>query len=56
MIHAGLGESDQALHWLRKAYDELDPGIVFLKIDPTFGSLGADPRFVQLLQDIDLPR
>jgi serine/threonine protein kinase/tetratricopeptide (TPR) repeat protein len=54
-IHGALGEKDQAFEWLRKACDERDPQVVWLKVDPTLDSLRTDPQFAQVLKDMGLP-
>jgi hypothetical protein len=54
-IHAALGEKDQAFEWLRKACDERDSGVIWLKVDPTLDNLRSDPRFTRLLNEMGLP-
>jgi tetratricopeptide (TPR) repeat protein len=54
-IHAALGEKDQAFEWLRKACDERDAHVIWLKVDPTLDNLRSDPRFTQVLKDMGLP-
>ena len=49
VIHAGLGERDQAIEWLEKAYEERDSWMNYLHLDPRLDSLRADPRFVSLV-------
>ncbi len=41
IIHAGLGDKDQALQWLEKAYQEHNPYMLLLKIDPYFAESPA---------------
>jgi serine/threonine protein kinase/tetratricopeptide (TPR) repeat protein len=53
-IHAALGEKDQAFEWLRKAGDERDPLVIWLKVDPTMDNLRSDPRFGDLLKHVGL--
>jgi hypothetical protein len=53
--YAALGEKDPAFEWLRKACEERDPLVIFLKVDPTLDNLRPDPRFVQVLKDMGLP-
>ena len=54
-IYIGLGQKDQALEWLNKAYEARSPWLVFgLKVDPRFDSLRADPRFADLLRRMHL--
>jgi serine/threonine protein kinase/tetratricopeptide (TPR) repeat protein len=52
-IYTGLGERDQAIEWLYKAYDARHPGLVLLKVDPMFDSLRGDARFQELLRRFD---
>ncbi len=56
MMYAGLGKHDQAFASLDKAYDERDSLLVFLKVEPTFDRLRADPRFERLLQRVGFPK
>ncbi len=52
-VHTGLGDQDQAIEWLYKAYDARHPGLVLIKVDPMFDSLRADARFQELLKRFD---
>ena len=54
MLSVLLGEKDQALALLRKAYEERDPGMIYLKAEPVFDSLRSDPRFHDLVRRIGL--
>jgi TolB-like protein/Flp pilus assembly protein TadD len=54
IIHAGLGEKDAALDWLVKAYHNRDVWLVWLKVNPRFDTLRAEPRFTDLLRRIGL--
>jgi tetratricopeptide (TPR) repeat protein len=55
-IYAALGEKDQALAMLEKAYDERSWYIVLLAVDPKFDSLRSDPRFTDLVRRVGLPQ
>jgi tetratricopeptide (TPR) repeat protein len=55
LIHAGLGEKDEAFKWLERAYEELDKGMAFLRVDPTLDPLRSDPRFQDLLRRMNFP-
>jgi serine/threonine-protein kinase len=48
LVHAGLGERDQALRYLERAYEERSTVLAYLLIDPRLAPLRADPRFVAL--------
>jgi TolB-like protein/DNA-binding winged helix-turn-helix (wHTH) protein/Tfp pilus assembly protein PilF len=51
-IHIGLGEDDQALSWLERAYQEHDWLLVILKVDPRFDRVRKGPRFQNLLAKV----
>jgi serine/threonine protein kinase/tetratricopeptide (TPR) repeat protein len=48
LVHAGLGERDQALRYLERAYEERSTVLAYLLIDPRLASLRDDPRFLAL--------
>jgi hypothetical protein len=56
LVHLGRGETSRALDWLEKAWDERDPWLAFLKIDPAFDVVRAEPRFVDLAERIEARR
>jgi hypothetical protein len=56
MVHVGLGENDQALNWLEKAYEERFNRLAYLRREPTWDPLRSDPRFADLLRRINLPQ
>ncbi|MBV6504459.1 MAG: hypothetical protein ILNGONEN_00003 [Syntrophorhabdaceae bacterium] len=49
-IHAALGQQEQALVMLEKAYNEYDYRLLYIKVDPMFDNLRSHPRFDQLLK------
>jgi eukaryotic-like serine/threonine-protein kinase len=53
-VYAGLGEKEEALAWLDKAYEARSDFIVFIKVDPAWDGLRSDPRFQDLLRRIGL--
>jgi len=48
-IYAGLGEREEALQWLERAFDEHDSSLVWLRVHPRFDALRDEPRFQALL-------
>ena len=54
-IHAALGEKDQAIEWLEKAYEERNQGLAFLKVAPELDPLRSDPRFQRILRRMNFP-
>jgi hypothetical protein len=55
-VYAGLGDKNQAFDWLNKGIDERSSSMVYLKVDPFFDTLHADPRYSDLLRRIGLPQ
>jgi TolB-like protein/Flp pilus assembly protein TadD len=54
LIYVGLGDNDQAMAWLDKAYQaRFNPSIL---LRPAFDPIRADPRFRDLKARIGLPR
>jgi TolB-like protein/DNA-binding winged helix-turn-helix (wHTH) protein/Flp pilus assembly protein TadD len=49
-VHIGLGETDHAFAWLRRACEERATALVNLKVDPAFDGLRGDRRFDDLLR------
>jgi DNA-binding winged helix-turn-helix (wHTH) protein/TolB-like protein/tetratricopeptide (TPR) repeat protein len=55
MVYNGLGEYDEALLWLEHAYDARDVLLApFIKADPSWDRLRANPRFVAILKRMNL--
>jgi DNA-binding winged helix-turn-helix (wHTH) protein/TolB-like protein/Tfp pilus assembly protein PilF len=55
ILYASSGNNEDALSWLQRAYQEHDPHIVDLKVSPWFDSLREEPRFVQLVKEMNFP-
>jgi TolB-like protein len=53
---AQLGELDQALVWLEKAYDARSGGMVWMKLYPYFKNLYTDGSFRDLVRRVGLPQ
>jgi serine/threonine-protein kinase len=53
-VYVALGDKDEAFRWLEKAYQDRDPWILLIKIDPMFDGLHSDPRFDDLVQRMGL--
>jgi serine/threonine-protein kinase len=55
LVYQGLGDSNEALRWLERAYGQRDVHLVFLAVDPKWDGLRGDPRFIALLKRMKLP-
>jgi tetratricopeptide (TPR) repeat protein len=53
--YLGLGDKDQALTFLERAYEEQDPALFYLKVWPTLDPLRSEPRFQALLRRVNFP-
>src|SRR5262249_15697331 len=54
-VYARLGDREQTIVWLEKAYHDHDSYLPYLKIDPPFDSIRADARVIDLMRRIGLP-
>src|SRR5207253_11103398 len=48
--HRRLGEKDNAVTWLEKAYEERDPELAWARVEPVWDGLRCEPRFVDLMR------
>ena len=55
LVHAGLGEADQAFEWLDRAIDERSGSVRYLKIDARLKDLRQDSRYANLMARVGLP-
>lgn len=54
MLHALLGEKDEAFRWLERGIDEKDNLADLYKVDPALDGLHSDPRWPALLKRINM--
>jgi adenylate cyclase len=54
LVHAALGEEDEAFVWLEKAFEEHAQWLSEIKVDPAFDPLRSNSRFSELLKRIGL--
>jgi len=54
LIYIGLGDRDNAMHWLEKAYRDRSTYMVYIKIDALLDPVRSDPRFTDLLHNMEL--
>jgi TolB-like protein/Tfp pilus assembly protein PilF len=52
VLHAQLGRKDEAFAWLEKAFEERQPWLGLLKVDPQFEPLRSDPRFGEMVRRV----
>ena len=52
--YLGLGDNEQALAWLERAYEEQSNMLQLIKVHPYFDPLRGDPRFVDLVHRVGL--
>ncbi|MBI3666757.1 MAG: hypothetical protein HY236_11145 [Acidobacteria bacterium] len=54
VVYIGLGDKDQAMEWLEKAYEDHSAWLLWVKVDPRFDSLRGEPRHRDLLRRMNL--
>lgn len=55
LVHAALGESDQAFYWLDRAVAERAHWLVWINRDSRWGPLRGDARFAALVRRVGVP-
>jgi len=56
LVYAGLGDKNQALDWLQRAYQERSSLLVFALREPRLAPLRTEPRFAALTREFALPQ
>jgi hypothetical protein len=54
LVLAGLGDKDGAFELLREAFEQRDPFLVNIKVDPRLDNLRSDTRFTELMRSVGL--
>lgn len=56
MAYIGVGDKQQALSWLEKAYAERSTNLVSIKVSPIFDPLRSEPRFQEVMRRMGLAK
>jgi serine/threonine-protein kinase len=54
ILYAGLGDKDEAIAALERAFAAHDSQMQYLKVEPHYDSLRSDPRFTDLMRRVGL--
>jgi tetratricopeptide (TPR) repeat protein len=52
LVHAALGDRDEAFRWLRRAVDERYGPLIFLEVEPDVDALRSDPRLAAIVAEV----
>jgi len=55
-LYASMGEKEEAIRWWQKAYAERDPRMVWLRLYTADHPLWNDPRFQDLIRQMNFPQ
>ena len=55
VVYIGLGQGDEALTWLERAYEERSSWMSYLNVEPRLDPLRAEDRFTALVRNVGLP-
>ena len=53
-VYAALADKPNCLAWLQKAVQERASALIYLKVDPVFDRMRADPRFQAIVAEVGL--
>ena len=54
-IYAGMGDKDEAFHWLEKAFEEHSANMPYLGVDLFWDKIRPDPRYTALVRRVGMP-
>jgi tetratricopeptide (TPR) repeat protein len=54
IIYVGLGDTENAIEQLEKAYDDRAGWMIYLNVEPMLDPIRSDPRFTALLHRMKL--
>ena len=54
VLHASLGDIDEAFRWLDVAVEERAPGLILLRVHPRLDPIRSEPRYWPLVQRVGL--
>lgn len=55
LVYVGLGDNDQGIEWLNKAFGERSDQMIYLNADPRLDPIRSDPRFAELVRRVGIP-
>jgi serine/threonine-protein kinase len=55
VVYIGLGDTDSAMEWLKKAYDDHSAWLIWIKLDRRFDRIRNDARYLKLLHGMNIP-
>jgi DNA-binding winged helix-turn-helix (wHTH) protein/TolB-like protein/Flp pilus assembly protein TadD len=54
LIYASLGDKNNALDWLEKAYEDRSTLLIWIRVDPRLDNLRSEPRFKAVIKRMGL--
>jgi tetratricopeptide (TPR) repeat protein len=55
IVYLGLGQLEDALDWLERAYEQREDALTSIKVNPRLDPLRSNPRFETLLKKMAFP-
>jgi serine/threonine-protein kinase len=55
-FYFALEENETAFTWLKRAYEEQDPYLIYLKVEPMYDPIRSDPQFAAMLKKMGLDK
>jgi TolB-like protein/Flp pilus assembly protein TadD len=56
IVYCGLGEKDKAFEYIERGFQQRDPLLTRMKLDPVTLPIRSDPRFAELLRRVGFPQ
>jgi len=55
VVYVGLGDTDQTMEWLQRAYEDHSAWLIWIELDLRFDGIRGDPRYRDLLRRMKIP-
>ncbi len=55
LVYSALDDREKAFEWLGKGFEQRDPLMTFLKVEPKWSRIRNEPRFIELVRRMNYP-
>ncbi len=56
LTYVQLGDTEKALYWLQKAYENHTRDMIYIKVEPIYDPIRSDPRFKKIVEQMNFPK
>jgi len=56
LAYIHLGDKEKGLYWLEKAFENHTRDMIYIKVEPDYDPVRADPRFQRIVERMNFPQ